>query len=387
MQNTYAARQPVTSVYIHVPFCLKKCDYCDFYSTIFNQTAVDRWQEGILKEISLLKEKADKAEFNAGKIKTIYFGGGTPSLLPPFIYQQQLDLLEKTFGLDPAAEITLEANPGVLHSFSSYRQIGINRISFGLQTASDRLLQLLGRNGSADIFKRDILRASQAGFTRISADLMIGLPEQKFADLEEAISLLLSLPINHISYYSLTLAEGTKFWPRYKDSDLLPSDDLEREMYHYLLARLKEEDIWPYEISNASKRGEESLHNQVYWRADSYMGLGPAAHSYLGGIRAANPPSLTKWLGLLAEGKSSFFEIESIDEDKARIESIILGLRMLSGVNFSDFYQRHQIDLNQLFAAQIEKLKARNLLTVDETGIRLSSLGLDLANQVWLEFI
>lgn len=402
MQNTFAAAQEVTSLYIHVPFCLSKCHYCDFYSEIASDSKFEAWHRAILAELKLNYLSSQAGNFKNGPLQTIYYGGGTPSLVPPSFFAEQLASIDDLFGIAQDAEITLEANPGVAAPLAAYRKAGFNRISFGLQSASDRLIQIVGRRTKTDAFINDVIAAEKAGFSRICADLMIGLPGQKLQDVDETLDLIVSLPIGHVSYYSLTLAEGTIFWKRYADNpQLLPAEELERAMYDLTMRRLSEEGIFPYEISNAARRGEESRHNLVYWHADSYMALGPSAHSYLGSVRYGNPASLDEWCQRVYEQDSAGAQPASprtetflqgtveeiVDEAAARAETMILGLRLLQGVKFENFRRRHDADLRQLYCQQITGLKERGLIELNDTAIRLSRLGLDLANQVFLEFI
>lgn len=395
MQHTFASKQEVKSVYIHVPFCLSKCHYCDFYSEAASESRINQWHETILTEMRLNFSAALAGDFNKGSLETIYYGGGTPSIVPPSFYAEQLKYLDDLFGIAENAEITLEANPGVISPLSLYRTAGFNRISFGFQSASDKLIQIMGRRTKAKAFIKDIAEAQKADFDRICADIMIGLPGQSLQDINETLDLIFSLPIGHVSYYSLTLSEGTPFWNRYAhNQELLPGEDLERKMYDLTLQRLSDEGIIPYEISNAARIGEESRHNQVYWLADSYMGLGPSAHSYLGGTRYGNPASLQQWSQLVNKPDSSNIRTclpghveEIVDESSARAETMILGLRLLQGVEYDNFFHRHNIDLRLLYPRQIARLSERELIVQDDSGIRLTRLGLDLANQVFLEFI
>lgn len=395
MQHTFASKQEVKSVYIHVPFCLSKCHYCDFYSEAASESRINQWHETILTEMRLNFSAALAGDFNKGSLETIYYGGGTPSIVPPSFYAEQLKYLDDLFGIAENAEITIEANPGVIPPLSLYRTAGFNRISFGFQSASDKLIQIMGRRTKAKAFIKDIFEAQKADFDRICADIMIGLPGQSLQDVNETLDLIFSLPIGHVSYYSLTLSEGTPFWNRYAhNQELLPGEDLERKMYDLTLQRLSDEGIIPYEISNAARIGEESRHNQVYWLADSYMGLGPSAHSYLGGTRYGNPASLQQWSQLVNKPDSSNIRTclpghveEIVDESAARAETMILGLRLLQGVEYDNFFHRHNIDLRLLYPRQIARLSERELIVQDDSGIRLTRLGLDLANQVFLEFI
>lgn len=404
MQNTFAAKQKVTALYIHVPFCLHKCHYCDFYSVPFAESSLQQWHQGILKEIELSYMAATAGAFSKSPLQTIYYGGGTPSLVPLSLLSEQLSLISNTFGICTEAEITLEANPGI-KDIPSLRSLGVSRLSFGLQSTSDRLLRMLGRRTTVDSCIEDVLRAERAGFDRIAVDLMIGLPGQTLADLQETLSVITKLPIGHISYYSLTIAAGTPFEKWYGDRpDLLPSEELEREMYYLVLSSLEDAGVFPYEISNASRRGEESRHNLVYWQADSYLGLGPAAHSYLGGVRRGNIASLAKWsenVNIHYQTASSGTDKgkwqpeqflpgtveEIIDEAAARKETVLLGLRLLSGVSRHNFRKRHCRELTEEFAEQISKLQNRELLQLEVDSIKLTRLGLDLANQVFLEFV
>lgn len=404
MQNTFAAKQKVTALYIHVPFCLHKCHYCDFYSVPFAESSLQQWHQGILKEIELSYMAATAGAFSKSPLQTIYYGGGTPSLVPLSLLSEQLSLISNTFGICTEAEITLEANPGI-KDIPSLRSLGVSRLSFGLQSTSDRLLRMLGRRTTVDSCIEDVLRAERAGFDRIAVDLMIGLPGQTLADLQETLSVITKLPIGHISYYSLTIAAGTPFEKWYGDRpDLLPSEELEREMYDLVLSSLEDAGVFPYEISNASRRGEESRHNLIYWQADSYLGLGPAAHSYLGGVRRGNIASLVKWsenVNIHYQTASSGTDKgkwqpeqflpgtveEIIDEAAARKETVLLGLRLLSGVSRHNFRKRHCRELTEEFAEQISKLQNRELLQLEVDSIKLTRLGLDLANQVFLEFV
>ncbi|HZW98154.1 MAG TPA: radical SAM family heme chaperone HemW [Bacillota bacterium] len=395
MQHTFASKQEVKSVYIHVPFCLSKCHYCDFYSEAASESRINQWHETILTEMRLNFSAALAGDFNKGSLETIYYGGGTPSIVPPSFYAEQLKYLDDLFGIAENAEITIEANPGVIPPLSLYRTTGFNRISFGFQSASDKLIQIMGRRTKAKAFIKDIAEAQKADFDRICADIMIGLPGQSLQDVNETLDLIFSLPIGHVSYYSLTLSEGTPFWNRYAhNQELLPGEDLERKMYDLTLQRLSDEGMIPYEISNAARIGEKSRHNQVYWLADSYMGLGPSAHSYLGGTRYGNPASLQQWSQLVNKPDSSNIRTclpghveEIVDESAARAETMILGLRLLQGVEYDNFFHRHNIDLRLLYPRQIARLSERELIVQDDSGIRLTRLGLDLANQVFLEFI
>ena len=373
-------------------------------------------------------------------LASVFFGGGTPSLADPADLAAILDLLRMQFGLDPDAEITLEANPGTLRpgQLTDLRKAGFNRISFGLQAAQDHLLRTLGRIHSYAEFVSSVHDARAAGFERISVDLMLGLPGQTLADALESVERVLSLGITHVSYYSLIIEPGTPFAELYLDHpELLPDEDLERTIYHAVCDRLAAAGLPSYEISNAARPGQECRHNLVYWRGQPYYGFGVAAHSYLAGTRRGNTTDwrtyVSAWSGAGEEarvrdsagadeagavqgqargqvrgegevgaGQSAvelrqqaewpFLALESsevIDSAEARKEFFLLGLRLTQGVTWADYQVRFGADddARDRFAAEFRRLLGRGLIEIDDLGVRLTPLGLDLANQAFSEFV
>lgn len=369
-------------------------------------------------------------------LASVFFGGGTPSLADPADLAAILDLLRMQFGLDPDAEITLEANPGTLRpgQLTDLRKAGFNRISFGLQAAQDHLLRTLGRIHSYAEFVSSVHDARAAGFERISVDLMLGLPGQTLADALESVERVLALGITHVSYYSLIIEPGTPFAELYLDHpELLPDEDLERTIYHAVRDRLAAAGLLSYEISNAARPGQECRHNLVYWRGQPYYGFGVAAHSYLAGTRRGNTTDwrtyVSAWSGAgeearvrdsagageagagqgqgegeagagvghvsLGERKDAnwpFLALESseeIDPDEARKEFFLLGLRLTQGVAWADYQARFGLDddARDRFAVEFRRLLSRGLIEIDDLGLRLTPLGLDLANQAFSEFV
>jgi oxygen-independent coproporphyrinogen III oxidase len=404
----------VTAAYVHIPFCVRKCRYCDFIS--YSGRTPDQKQEyvrALLREIAQAALWADsRPGSRPERLPTVFVGGGTPTVLHPVQLAAILTALDRGFGLDPAGEFTLEANPGTVdgRSLQDIRRSGFNRISFGLQAIQPHLLQILGRIHRKEDFQTGVGDAVQAGFRSINADIMFGLPEQTLDDVAETLQFLLKLPVNHISFYSLSLEEGTPLHRQCAaDPQLLPDEQTERAQYHLIRQTLQQAGFEHYEISNAARPGHRCRHNLVYWTGKPYYGFGAAAHSFLQGIRRSNPASLEEYLSRFmaepegeANGKAGAESPaagqsrlnfpagkieEVIDDDAAKKETMLLGLRLLAGVRYADFAGRHGCDLRACFAEPIGRLIRRNLLAADSEGVRLTLAGLDLANQVFCEFV
>lgn len=384
----------VSSLYIHVPFCQSKCHYCDFYSiSSANSEQLHRWHETIKLELQRLASESEAAGLEIQSLKTIYYGGGTPSLVPVKFLSEELDLCRELFGIDEDAEITLEANPEQLNSkriAADWLEAGINRLSMGLQSASDRLLQVLGRRHTREDAYHAFNYAHQAGFRNISADLISGLPDATMSDVEDTLNFIDSLPLAHISCYALDVAHNTRFAKMQAENpERFPDDLLERQMFHRIRDTLIGRGFQHYEISNFALDSFESRHNTVYWRAEPYLAAGPAASSYLAGIRRSNPASLSTWVkSVQEEGPFSENNItEIISDEEAMRESMLLGLRLLAGVNAEDFRNHHGRDYRILFASQIEKLCQRGLVDFNGETMRLAHKGEDFCNIVFREFV
>lgn len=403
---TYAARQCVTSLYIHVPFCHGTCAYCDFFSVPdATKELVDSWYEGVFLELARISEESQRHRVEIRPLETVYFGGGTPSYLKPEIMADIIGRARALFHFSSHCDITLEANPeSIVNECSSkyesiqteiprlWREAGINRVSFGLQSATDSLLKLAGRRHTVDQATQAVELADDAGIRDISIDLMTGLPTQSLDDIDKALELVRRLPINHVSSYALSLSKGTPFYDRWREApDDFPDDDLERLMNTRLIEGLHSKGLRHYEISNFACSGAESKHNLVYWHADPYLAVGPAAASYMGGVRRCNPASFDQWLSNVRDHRNGPFGEatveEIVDEQSARIETMILGLRLMEGVSHERFYQRHQVDYNDIFAKQLARLERERLIERLEDRICLSSKGLDFADVVAREFL
>ena len=385
-------------IYVHIPFCVKKCDYCDFisYSNCFDMQ--ERYVEKLLEEI---EENKDLLRNNF--ISTIYIGGGTPSAIKPELIKRILDKIYDVTGMENKIEITIEVNPGTTtkNNLQMYKNCGINRLSIGLQSTDDAILKKIGRIHNYEQFLDTYKWAGEAGFENINADLMLGLPGQDIEILKNSLENVVNLKPTpkHISVYSLIVEEGTKIERRINSGELsLPDDEEERRQYHYMKNFLELNGYKHYEISNFSKPGFESKHNINCWEQKQYVGFGVAAHSYVNGVRYANTSNLKEYLNandngsgdnLKEEGK--FNTIKTIEETQDKLdmekEFMMLGLRKLDGVSISKFEHKFGENPIYLFRNELQKLVEEDLLEVDLDDIKLTSKGLDLANLVWEEFV
>lgn len=299
-------------LYIHIPFCFSKCPYCDFYSGKYCETDAVQYIEKVISQMG----KFENTEFD-----TVYFGGGTPSVIPYTLIEKILNDAKKHFKIDKDSEITIECNPGDDINFlaDKYAEMGINRVSLGLQSANDTERRLLGRRAGANEIQKAVLALQNAGISNISVDLMLGIPEQTTESLKYSIDFISSLNIKHISAYMLKVEYGTKFFEMQKKGKLvLPSEDETCDFYLKTVEMLENNGFYQYEISNFSKPNFESLHNLKYWQLDNYLGLGATAHSFFNNERFFFNENLEK-----------IFEGYGGDED----EKIMLGLRLKKGIN------------------------------------------------------
>lgn len=277
-------------IYIHVPFCGKKCGYCDFYSACYSKQQAELYVNAVLRNI---RHYGDTLR----KVETVYFGGGTPSLLSPEQLGSILSCVNESFHLDKDAEITIEANPSTLtvERMYGYRKIGINRLSIGVQSMNDHELELLGRTHSAERAVKAVMDAHDAGFENISCDLMIALPHQTTEQLHSTVERMTALPIQHISAYILKVEEGTAFdCPEIRSS--LPDEEQAADLYMHMVSELEKNGFMQYEVSNFAVSGHESRHNCRYWKCLDYLGIGPAAHSCYKGKRFAVPRDITDFI-------------------------------------------------------------------------------------------
>lgn len=376
-------------IYIHIPFCMQKCLYCDFVSYINKSECVKEYINCMIKEI----QSYDLKKYN---ITTIYIGGGTPSFIESDYIKEIINViqnkLEKNDTRWEDIEITIEANPGTitLEKLNDYKTAGINRISLGLQATQDRLLKQIGRIHNYKDFLEAYELLKRVGFNNINVDLMIGLPNQSIKDLKESLEKIIKLDPNHISVYSLIIEDGTPISKLLDEEKIkLPEEEIERQMYWYVKNKLELNGYNHYEISNFSKKGKESKHNLNCWKQKQYIGVGAAAHSYFKDIRYSNTNNIEEYIKNIKENnieKNRKIEEKQTIEDKKN-EFMMLGFRMIEGVNIADFKAKFVDNPLYLYREKIKKLTDEGLIEVDLNNIKLTNKGLDLANVVFEEFI
>lgn len=390
-------------IYIHIPFCIKKCDYCDFISYTNCYDLQEKYVEKLIEEI---EENRDLLKNNF--VSTIYIGGGTPSSIKPEFIKKILDKIYEICEISQISEkikieTTIEVNPGTTtrNNLQLYKNCGINRLSIGLQSTNDTILETIGRIHNYKQFLDTYKWAKEVGFKNINVDLMLGLPGQDIETLKESLENIVNLqPMpNHISVYSLIVEEGTKIEQNINLGKLkLPDDEEERKQYHYTKNYLELNGYKHYEISNFAKPGFESKHNMNCWKQKQYVGFGVAAHSYVNGVRYANTSDLKEYLNVNyvesendLKYRKNFKSIKIIEENQNKLdmekEFMMLGLRKLDGVSISKFEQKFGENPIYLFRNELQKLVEEDLLEIDLDDIRLTRKGLDLANLVWEEFV
>ncbi|HEX2925734.1 MAG TPA: radical SAM family heme chaperone HemW [Ruminiclostridium sp.] len=372
-------------LYIHVPFCGSKCNYCDFNSYTGKLNLADNYFASMKEEI-----KHYEAEMRYYLIDTIFIGGGTPSIVDERYISEILEECRSVFNISPDCEINIESNPGTLNTekLKAYRKAGINRISMGLQAYQNDLLAYLGRCHNHSDFIESVKNAKAAGFSNINADVIFGIPGQTMDAWKETLRQLIQLDINHISAYSLKIEEGTKFGSMEEAGKLTAVDDeLDREMYHYAIDFLDENGLKQYEISNFAKDGFECKHNLTYWKCVDYLGLGAGAHSYLKDIRFCNEISVEGYIDYLNHGEKPVDERFALEFTDKMSEYMFLGLRLTRGVTGAEFHELFNQDMFSKYADAFSRLEGRKLIEIKGDSVRLTRLGLDLANQVFVEFV
>ena len=370
-------------IYVHIPFCKRKCDYCDFISYSNKDSKIEEYVESVKKEIELQKIKSE--------ITTVYIGGGTPSYIESKYIKDIINEVKKK-NISENSEITIEVNPGTvtLEKLKDYKSVGINRLSIGLQSAKNELLNQIGRIHDYEQFLEVYNMARKVGFKNINVDLMLGLPNQRISDLKETLEKVLKLQPEHISVYSLIVEDGTPIANKIEQGELeLPEEELERNMYWYVKNTLELNGYKHYEISNFAKQGYESKHNVNCWNQQEYIGIGVAAHSYRDITRYSNTEQLGEYIRNVQrenlERNRIIHEIQK--EDDAKKEYMLLGLRQIEGVKISRFKEKFGDNPIYLFRNELKKLVEEELINVDEDNIRLTNKGIDLANLVWAEFV
>lgn len=364
-------------VYIHIPFCVGKCNYCSFISKKASSLEIGNYVSFLINEI---KENASKYKQNI--ITSIYFGGGTPSLISAGLIQKILTTIKNNFNVSENAEISIECNPCSFTKFKAnkYFNIGINRISFGVQSLNNKELKILGRKHTKNIAINAIKIAKDVGFKNISCDLMIGIPNQTVQNLINSANELIGLGITHISAYMLMLEEGTPLCRSVKKGNLtIANDDECVDMYNKLVDILKQKNINRYEISNFAKKGFECKHNLNYWQMGEYVGFGVASHSFVNGIRFNNSNNFNNYY-------NAQIQQEKLTQNQIIEETIMLGLRTIDGVNINTL-KNLGYDILKQKQQQINFLIKNNLIKLKNNYICLTNKGFGLCNSIVLELI
>ncbi len=371
-------------LYIHIPFCKKKCSYCDFLSAPAGDDVIENYVCALIKEI-----KAHS--FNEKKmISTVFVGGGTPSVLAPEQIRRIFEALRETFVLPEDVEITIEVNPGTVDEgkLLAYRECGINRLSFGLQSTNNDELQLLGRIHSYEEFVNNYKLARQCGFVNINVDLISAVPGQTVESWKKSLCDIIALSPEHISAYSLIIEEGTPFAKMYgegcKDESMLPCEEEERQMYHVTEELLNEAGYHRYEISNYAKEGKACRHNIGYWERTPYLGLGLGAATLTeDDVRYHNVSDLKFYLEHSAEPESIREEVEKLSVTEEMEEFIFLGLRKIEGISLEEFANAFGKTLDECYGVNIDKMIAQGFLEEKQGYLRLTKAGIDVSNQVF----
>ena len=369
------------SLYIHIPFCKQKCFYCDFPSYARLEDLKEDYVKALCKEI---KDKASKY-----KIKSIFIGGGTPSYLNEDEIEQVLSEISK-LDLEDNMEFTMECNPGTLteEKLRVMLKGGVNRISMGLQAVQNSLLKEIGRIHTFKVFEENYNLARKVGFKNINVDLMFGLPNQSVEEWEESLRKIASLEPEHISAYSLIIEEDTGFYKLWENNKLLlPNEEEERIMYSKTKEILESYGYKQYEISNYAKEGYECYHNKVYWKCEEYLGLGSASSSFINERRIKNIEDVKTYIERINKNESIIDEvIENKNKDNIE-EFIFMGLRMLEGINLSEFKNKFNTNIEDMYKEVIEKNINNNLLIIENDRLKLTSKGIELSNSVMSDFI
>jgi len=378
-------KESALGLYIHIPFCLGKCAYCDFVSYPYDPEAAAGYAKALAQEIYLRGR-----EYSENAVRTIYLGGGTPTCLPPAMLKRILTLLREHFPVSPEAEITVEANPGTVSNelLESLLSAGVNRLSIGMQSTEDRLLRLLGRRHTAAEGVRAVESARAAGFRNVSVDLLFGIPGQSTGDWGESLAEAVALGPDHISAYGLEVYGETPLGRAAAAGEItICADETFREMYFQAIDYLSASGYVQYEISNFARPGMESRHNLIYWEGKPYLGLGPAAHSYIGRRRWANTAGLKTYCDALAERKFPVVEERVLTPADEMAEVMFLGLRLTAGISVSCFRSRFGLEPAAVYGARISRLVAQGLLEADRDRLRLTREALPVANQVFAAFV
>lgn len=371
-------------VYIHIPFCVRKCNYCDFLSWRAGEREREEYVGSLIREIGFSEHWFPEID----RVDSVFIGGGTPSILSAGQLQRISEALDRRFSIQRGCEFTVECNPGTAdrHTFASCLNMGINRISFGVQSAEETELRLLGRIHTYEEAERSVQEAREAGFENINIDLMSGIPGQSLESYERTLDRILRLEPEHISAYSLIIEEGTPFYDRYRD-DPPVDEETDRQMYRTTGERLSEYGYERYEISNYAKDGFACRHNLKYWSGGEYVGFGLGASSRVGDIRYRNTEDPAEYTTRIQQEKTVADPEEILDREAQMSEFFFLGLRRTKGVSLTEFQRLFEVSAFEVYGQQIWRLMEYGLLKQQGARLFLTEYGLDVSNMVFCEFV
>ncbi len=373
-------KQNELGIYVHIPFCVRKCYYCDFVSFAGKENLQEQYIDVLKKEMIANKEKG-----NDKVVTTIYIGGGTPSYVDSKLIVSIVNTIKQNYQISNEVEMTIEVNPGTItrEKLEDYKKAGMNRLSIGLQSAADKLLKEIGRIHTYEEFLNTYDLAREVGFSNINVDLMLALPNQTVDVLQESLKKVIDLKPEHISIYSLILEEGTVLEKLVSRGErTLLCEETERDMYWKTKELLEQNGYVHYEISNFAKTGKESKHNLNCWNQKEYLGFGASAHSYYDKKRYSNTENLERYI----ERQQKIVHEVQIVEDEQK-EYMMLGLRKIQGVSISEFKKKFVQNPIYVFRKELDKLVKEDLIEIDIDNIKLTNKGIDLANLVWEEFV
>lgn len=371
-------------LYIHIPFCVRKCNYCDFLSFPETDDMIDAYCRALIEEIKQTGERV-----RGESVRSVFVGGGTPSILMPEQITEIFLQIRKSFLLEADAEITIESNPGTLdeEKLQCYQEIGINRLSIGLQSTDDNCLKRLGRIHNFREFEKNYDQARKVGFTNINIDLMSGLPGQSLSQYEETLRRVTDLNPEHISSYSLIIEEGTSFYESEEIVRQLPDEETERKMYEQTRDILNAKGYDRYEISNYARKGKECIHNLGYWEQVPYLGVGLGASSYYNKARFSNERNLKKYLNIPFLPFEEREEYATVSLREQMEDRMIFGLRKRKGISISQFKKEYGISVREIYGEVIDRYSSMGFLQVEDDVLKLTDAGIDVSNRIFEDFL
>ena len=372
-------------IYVHIPFCEKKCDYCNFVSYCPPKQTQVEYAKSVIREVQMQGPK-----FKDYKVDTIFFGGGTPSCMPDGTISMILQSIYQNFSVKKDAEITIECNPNSLTvaKLNEYKKVGINRLSIGLQAYSNKLLKLIGRLHKKEQFDEVFSLARDMGFKNINVDLILGLPRQTLCNVKRELHHLKRLNVEHISAYGLIVEENTKLSKNLQQKVYkLPSEDKQLKMYRYTKKYLEKNGIFRYEVSNFAKKGFECEHNKKYWTEKEYLGIGAVASSFANGERWKNTDNIKKYIDDISKNKVEREEVEQIDKQNMIEETIMLSLRTVAGIDLSKFENDFGVNILKDKKTEIAELQKQQLIQIEDDHLYCTDRGFEVLNQIVLQLV